>query len=226
MDTGILGQPRDSRRDEELPSATVQREIPLEPPPAPPADLGSDIPEIRGQGVHAKALWIRSFWSESGRTLGCPACETPGPVKSHTRECKAHQDAWEESRQTARAEEAKRGFDEDPDSRPLNPSSSSTDPEPKRTETDTGAEAENAPDQMDVDSFQRTLAPAHPLEPAIDGNVSKKARVARNVLHIRGESDLKFDVNEEAWPNADLAIRSSCEGALIDGLPVDKGQSW
>ena len=52
--------------------------------------------------------------------------------------------------------------------------------------------------------------------------MSKKAKVARNVLHIRGESELKFDVNEEAWPNADLAIRSSFEGALIDGLPADK----
>ena len=34
---------------------------------------------------------------------------------------------------------------------------------------------------------------------------SKKARVARNVLHIGGEDELKFEVNEEAWPNADLA---------------------
>ena len=33
---------------------------------------------------------------------------------------------------------------------------------------------------------------------------------------------VKFDVNEEACPNADLAIRATCEGALIDGLPVDK----
>ena len=33
---------------------------------------------------------------------------------------------------------------------------------------------------------------------------------------------LKFDVNEEACPNADLAIRSSHEGALIDGLPANK----
>ena len=53
-------------------------------------------------------------------------------------------------------------------------------------------------------------------------NVSKKARVARNVLHIRGEDNVKFDVNEEAWPNADLVIRASYEGALIDGLPADK----
>ena len=75
---------------------------------------------------------------------------------------------------------------------------------------------------MDVDGLQRTPATAHPLESASDENVSKKARVARNVLHIRGESELKFDVNEEAWPNADLAIRSSYEGALIDGLPADK----
>ena len=29
-------------------------------------------------------------------------------------------------------------------------------------------------------------------------NVAKKARVGRNVLHIRGEENVKFDVNEEA----------------------------
>ena len=69
---------------------------------------------------------------------------------------------------------------------------------------------------MDVDSFQRTPATAHPLDSASDENVSRKARVASNVLHIRGECELKFDVNEEAWPNADLAIQSSYEGALID----------
>ena len=33
---------------------------------------------------------------------------------------------------------------------------------------------------------------------------------------------MKFDVNEEAWPKADLVIRASYEGALIDGLPADK----
>ena len=37
-----------------------------------------------------------------------------------------------------------------------------------------------------------------------------------------GENGVKFDVNEEAWPNADLAIRATYEGALIDGLPADK----
>ena len=52
--------------------------------------------------------------------------------------------------------------------------------------------------------------------------MSKIARVARNVLHIRGEDELKFDVNEEAWPNTDPVIHSSYEGALIDGLPADK----
>ena len=53
------------------------------------------------------------------------------------------------------------------------------------------------------------------LEPVDDENVSKKARVARNVLHIRGEDNVKSDVNEEAWPNADLVIRASYEGALM-----------
>ena len=51
-----------------------------------------------------------------------------------------------------------------------------------------------------------------------DENVSKKARVARNVLHIRGDDSVKFDVNEEAWPNADMVTRASFEGALIDGI--------
>ena len=46
--------------------------------------------------------------------------------------------------------------------------------------------------------------------------------MARNVLHIRAVENVKFDVNEEAWPNADLAIHSSYEGALIVGLPADK----
>ena len=45
----------ESRRDEEMPSATVQREIPVEPPPAHPTQLGRNMPEIRGQGVHAKS---------------------------------------------------------------------------------------------------------------------------------------------------------------------------
>ena len=75
---------------------------------------------------------------------------------------------------------------------------------------------------MDEDNFQRTPATSHPLEPVDDENVSERARVARNVLHIRGEDNVKFDVNEEAWPNAELAIHSSFEGALIDGLSADK----
>ena len=122
------------RQDEEMPSATARQEIPTVLLLAPPPQHDSHVPEFRGQGVHAKALRIRSFWSDIGRTPGCPACETPGPGKSHTRECKAHQDAWEESRQTVRAEEAKRGIVGNPDSRPLDPSGSSTVPEPKRTE--------------------------------------------------------------------------------------------
>ena len=86
--------------------------------------------------MHAKALRIRAFWSEIGRTPGCPACETPGPWKSHTRGCKSYQDAWDESRRTALAEEAKRGIGGDLDSRPLDPSSSSTGPNPQRSKND------------------------------------------------------------------------------------------
>ena len=81
---------------------------------------------------------------------------------------------------------------------------------------------ENLADRMDEDNFRRGPATSHQQEPVDDENVSKKAREARNVLHIRGEDSVKFDVLEEAWPNAELAIHSSHEGALIDGLPADK----
>ena len=75
---------------------------------------------------------------------------------------------------------------------------------------------------MDEDNFRRGPATCHQLEPVDDENVSKKARVASHVLHIRGEDSVKFDVHEEACPNADPVTRASYEGALIDGLPADK----
>ena len=109
----------------------------------------------------------------------------------------------------------------DPDTRPLDPSSSSTDPNPKRSETTSVTDNENLANRMDEDNFRRGPL-SHQLEAVNDENVSKKARVARNVLHIRGEDGVKFDVNEEAWPNADLVFRASYEGALIDGMPADK----
>ena len=96
------------------------------------------------------------------------------------------------------------------------------DSEPKRTQLTSVTDNENLADRMDEDNFRRGPGTSHLLEPVDDENVSKKARVARNVLHIRGEDNVKFDVNEEAWPSADLVIHSSYEGALIDGLPADK----
>ena len=121
MDSGISGPPVTSRPDEVMPTATAQVEILIVLPPAPPPE--DHVPEMRAQGVHAKALRIRAFWSEIGRTPGCPACEAPGPGKSHTRECKTYQDAWDVSRRTASAEEAKRGIAVAayPDTRPLDP---------------------------------------------------------------------------------------------------------
>ena len=61
-------------------------------------------------------------------------------------------------------------------------------------------------DRVDEDNFRRGPATSHQPEPVNDEHVSKKARVARNVLHIRGEDSVKFDVNEEVWPNAEQAI--------------------
>ena len=86
----------------------------------------------------------------------------------------------------------------------------------------TATGVENSADQMDENTSLRASAISHSLEPEDEENVSKKARVARNVLHVRGKDVLKIDVNEEAWPNADLAVRLSNEETLIDGLPADK----
>ena len=110
----------------------------------------------------------------------------------------------DECRRTALADEAKRGVVADPDTRPLDPSGSSMDPEPRTT----------------PGGDQRPTS--RPLEPVDDENVSEKARVARNVLQIRCEDSVEFDVNEEAWPDVELVIGSSYQGALIDGLSTDK----
>ena len=115
-----------------------------------------------------------------------------------------------------------RGVVGDPDTRLLDVSGCSVDTEPKRTKTTSATDNENPANQMDEDSSRRGPATSHQLEPVDDENVSKKARVARNVLHIRGEDNVKFDVNEEAWPNADLVIRARYEGALMDGLSANK----
>ena len=156
IDNGISGRPVASRPDEEMSTATTEGELPTEPPSAPPPE--EHVPEMRGQGVHSKALRIRAFWSEIGRTPGCPVCETPSPGKSHTRECKSHQDALDESRRTASAEEAKRGIVGDPDTQPLDPSGSSMDLEPKRTKTTSVTGNENLADR----------ATSHQLEPVDD----------------------------------------------------------
>ena len=54
--------------------------------------------EMRGRGVHARALSIRALCAEIGRPPGRPACETLVCGKSHSNECNTHQDAWDENR--------------------------------------------------------------------------------------------------------------------------------
>ena len=100
MDSGIPGPTLEPRRNEGMPTATAPMEILFVLPPAPSPE--EHVPEMRGQGVHAKALRIRAFWTEIGRTPGCLACETPGPGKSHTGECKTYQDAWEQHQRRRR----------------------------------------------------------------------------------------------------------------------------
>ena len=63
--------------------------------------------------------------------LPCMRDSRSGEV-THTRECRSYQDAWEDSRRTASAEEVRRGIVGDPDTGPLDSCGSSTDPEPQR----------------------------------------------------------------------------------------------
>ena len=67
MDSGMSGPLATSRPDEGMPTATARGEIPTVPPPALPPE--EHVLEMRGQGVHAKALRIRAFWSAIGRIL-------------------------------------------------------------------------------------------------------------------------------------------------------------
>ena len=82
----------------------------------------------------------------------------PGPGKSHTRDRRTFQDAWGESRRTAPAEEVKRGDEVDQDTRPLDPSSSSTGPDPKRLKPITTTDVENLAHRMDEETSLRNPA--------------------------------------------------------------------
>ena len=72
------------------------------------------------------------------------------PAKSHTRERNTFQDAREEIRRTATAQDVNRGVQVEQDTRPLEPNSSSMDPDPKRLKPAAMA------DLMDGDTFQNT----------------------------------------------------------------------
>ena len=221
VDSGISEPPLESRPDEGMPTATAQGEI--------PQYLHFHLRQKNTcpKCEHKECTRKQSGSEPSGRKSAefPDARQTPGLVKSHTRECKSCQYAWEDSRQQQSAEEAKRGIGGDLDTRPLDPSSSSTDPNPKRSKTTSATDRENLANRMDQDNFQRGPVTSHQLEPVYDENVSKKARVARNILHIWCEDNVKLDVNEGAWPNADQAIHLSYEGALIDGLLADNDKA-
>ena len=85
-------------------------------------------------------------------------------------------------------------------------------------------QAEVPPQASHVRSSQSATTPAG--EAALNVETISVASAedddSSRVFRPRGENGVKFDVNEEAWPNADLAIRATYEGALIDGLPADK----
>ena len=67
MDSGIPGPTLEPRRDEGMPTATALMEIPTVPPPALPPE--EHVPELRGQGVHAKAAQESELSGQSSAEL-------------------------------------------------------------------------------------------------------------------------------------------------------------
>ena len=128
MDSGISGphvqmkgcrQRRQGRRFPQL--------SPLALPPDSHMCLKCEVKECTRKALLSGLSGPKSAELPDARRARLPVQGSP-----HTRECKTYQDAWEDSRRTASAEEARRGIGRDPDTRPLDPSSSSTDPNPKR----------------------------------------------------------------------------------------------
>ena len=76
------------------------------------------------------------------------------------------------------------------------------------------------------DTSLRSLATSHPLEPEAPENVSKKARNARNLLHIRGPDELKFDVNEKALLNANLITSLGSRGRFDRRTSHRQSEGW
>ena len=200
--------------NEGMPTATAPMEIPIVPPPAPPPE--EHVPEMRkhlGSGLSGQksadlpdARHARPLVQGSHTPVNAGRIKMPGKIA-------AEQD--QRRRRDAELLEIRR-LDRWTRVRVQQITN------PKRSRTTSVTDNDSLANQMDEDNFQRGPATSHQLEPVDDEYVPKKARVARNVFSIRGENGVKFDVNEEAWPNADLAIRATYESALTDGLPADK----
>ena len=70
-----------------------------------------------------------------------------------------YQDAWEDSRRTASAEEARSGIVGHPDTRQLDPSGSSLDPKPKRSKTTSVTDNDSLANQLDEDKRTSDISP-------------------------------------------------------------------
>ena len=132
---------------------------------------------MRGQSVHAE--------STPGSEHSGLKSETPGPGKSHTLECKNFKRCQRrESRRTATVEEVKRGDEVDQDSRPLDPSSSSTDHDPNRFRR-AAMTWKTWRTRWDENISLRTPATSHPLDP--DAEEYKLLRWIGYFFDIRSE---------------------------------------
>ena len=122
-------------------------------------------------------------------------------------------------------EEVKRADEADQDKRPLDPTSTSTDPDLKRFKPISMTDVENLAEQVDEHTSLRTLATSHPLDPEAEENVSKKARVSGNVLYIRGGDVLKLDVNT-GLAECRIGISLKLRGCLDRRTSRRPSQSW
>ena len=119
----------------------------------------------RERGVHAKALRSRAFWA------GCLASETPGTERSHNNECKTHQ--------VVRDQNLHQGGGRGEHVEATTSSARAADPDLSVAKAMDTSINDESPQKMDEEAFARIPAEAD------EGQVSRTARVAKFVLHVR-----------------------------------------
>ena len=113
MDSGISGPHVTSRPDEGMSTATTQggdSHVTCQQRPSACTSARNSRARNASTRSARECTKDQSILVRNRQNTGMLGMRFPAPGKSHTGECRSNQDAWDESRRTASAEEAKRGI--------------------------------------------------------------------------------------------------------------------